>query len=94
MVVGIFYIIYAGITKTYNVWLYISLALLAIESIVYFGNGKKCPFTDLAKKCGDQKGYVGDIFLPKRVADNTFYLFGTLLLVGIIILALNYFGLR
>jgi hypothetical protein len=72
MVVGILYILYAGTTETYNIWLYFSLALLLIESVVYFGNGQKCPFTDLAKKCGDQKGYVGDVFLPRKVADNTF----------------------
>jgi hypothetical protein len=94
MVVGIFYILYAGITKTYNIWLYISLGLLAVESVVYLGNGQKCPFTDLAKKYGDEKGYVGDVFLPKKVADNTFYFFGTLLLIGIVVLILNYFGLR
>jgi hypothetical protein len=94
MVVGIFYILYSGITKTYNIWLYVSLLLLAVETIVYFGNGQKCPFTDLAKACGDSKGYVGDVFLPKRVADNTFYFFGTLLLIGIVVLILNYFGLR
>lgn len=91
MVAGIFYILYAGITKTYDTWLYLSLTLLAIEGIVYFGNGQKCPFTDLAQKYGDKKGYVGDIFMPKKVADNTFKFFGTLLAVAIIILIINYF---
>lgn len=94
MVVGIFYILYAGITKTYDIWLYISLGLLVVETVVYYGNGQKCPFTDLAKKYGDEKGYVGDIFLPKKVADNTFYVFGGLFLLGIIILVLNYLNIR
>lgn len=94
MVLGILYIVYAGITKTYNIWLYISLGLLFIESVIYFGNGQRCPFTDLAKKYGAKKGYVGDVFLPKKVADNTFYFFGTLLLIGVMILIFNYFGLR
>lgn len=94
MVAGIFIILYSGITKTYNIWLYISLALLTIEGIVYFGNGQVCPFTDLAKNYGAEKGYVGDVFLPKKVADNTFYFFGLILLVGLVILILNYFKLR
>lgn len=94
MVLGIFNILYAGITKIYDKWLYISLGLLVVETVVYYGNGQKCPFTDLAKKYGDEKGYVGDVFLPKKVADNTFYVFGGLFVLGIIILMLNYFGLR
>ena len=91
MVAAIFTILYEGITKTYDVWLYISLGLLTLEGIVYFGNGKVCPFTDLAKKYGDQKGYVGDLFMPKKVADNTFNVFGLLFVFGIIILIFNFF---
>lgn len=94
MVAAIFYILYAGITKTYNSWLYVSLSLLVIETIVYFGNGKVCPFTNLAQKYGDKKGYVGDIFMPKSIADKTFNIFGTLFLVGILLLMINLLGLR
>lgn len=94
MVVGIFAILYAAITKSYSFWLYISLALLTIEGIVYFGNGRVCPFTDLAKKYGDPKGYVGDVFMPKNIADNTFKIFGTILAIGLVILILNLLGLR
>lgn len=91
MVAGIFYILYAGITKTYNIWLYLSLGLLAAESLVYGGNGMRCPFTDMAKKCGDEKGYVGDTFLPERFTRYTFNFFGILLAAGVIILILDYF---
>jgi len=94
MVIGIFYILFAAITKTYDIWLYVSLALLILESIIYFANGRTCPFTNLAKKYGDEKGYVGDLFMPKSVADNTFYLFGTLFVLGLVILLLNFFALR
>jgi hypothetical protein len=90
MVVAIFYILYAGITKAYGLWLNISLGLLILESVVYLGNGRKCPFTDLAVKHGDKKGYVGDIFMPKKVADNTFYFFGGLFVLGLLILLFNY----
>jgi len=93
MVIAIFIILYSGITETYNLWLYISLLLLLGESAVYLANGKTCPFTNLAKKYGDDKGYVGDIFMPKKIADNTFYVFGALFLLGIVILLLNVLGL-
>lgn len=94
MVLGIFYILYAGITQTYDKWLYVSLALFAIEAAVYLGNKRVCPLTEMAKKYGDPTGYVGDIFIPKKVADNTFYIFGTLFLAGIAVLLINLLGLR
>jgi hypothetical protein len=94
MVMGIIYNLYAGITKTYNTLLYISFGLLILESIVFFAFGMKCPLTDLAKKYGDQKGYVGDIFLPKKIADNTFYTFGGLFVLGIVVIILNLLGIR
>jgi hypothetical protein len=94
MVAGIFEILYSSITKSYNIWLYISLVLLALEVIVYFGNGKVCPFTDLAKKYGDPKGYVGDVFMPKRIADNTFNVFGFILATGLVVWIANLLGLR
>jgi hypothetical protein len=62
--------------------------------VVYFGNGRVCPFTDLAKKYGDPRGYVGDIFIPKSIADKTFYIFGALFLLGILLVMLNLLGLR
>lgn len=94
MVASIFYVLYSGITKTYNIWLYISLALLVGEAVVYLENGRVCPFTNMAKEYGDEKGYVGDLFMPKSVADNTFYVFGALFLVGLLILTVNILGLR
>ncbi|HCG98770.1 MAG TPA: hypothetical protein DE036_02915 [Actinobacteria bacterium] len=90
MVAAIFYILYAGISETYDNLLYFSLGLLAIEGIVFFGNRMRCPLTDLAKKYGDPKGYVGDTFLPERFTKYTFRLFGTILAIGLIILLINY----
>jgi hypothetical protein len=94
MVFGIFCIIYSGMYKIYNTLFYISLGLLLIESIVFVGNGMHCPLTALAKKYGDPKGYVGDTFFPEKFTKYTFKFFGTLLVLGIIILILNFLGLR
>lgn len=90
MVISIFYIVYAGITKIYNIWLYIALALISIESIVYIGNRMTCPLTTLAKKYGDPtKGYVGDTFFPESFTDLTFKIFGSILFLGLLILVIN-----
>ncbi len=72
MVAAIFYVLYAGIAKTYNVLLYVSLGLLAVESVVFVGNGMRCPLTKMAQDCGTDGGYVGDTFLPEKFTRYTF----------------------
>lgn len=89
MVVAIFYILYAAIVGAFGVLLYISLGLLALEGIVFFGNGMKCPLTALAKRYGDPKGYVGDTLFPERCTKYTFRVFGTILLIGLLLLLLK-----
>ena len=90
MVASIFYILYAGITKTYDTLFYISLGLITIEGAVYLGNKMVCPLTTLAKKYGDPtKGYVGDTFFPESFTNFTFQIFGSILLLGILILLYN-----
>lgn len=90
MVSAIIYIIYAGITRTYNDFLYISLGLIAIEGVVLFINGMECPLTNLAKKHGDPKGYVGDSFLPEEFTQKyTFKVFGFLFAIGVLLLVFN-----
>lgn len=89
MVAATFYIMYAAITKKYNYLLYVSLGLLTIEGIVFFGSGMKCPLTALAKQYGDPKGYVGDTLFPEKFTKYTFRVFGSILLVGLLILLID-----
>ncbi len=89
MVAAIFYILYCGITGTTNVLLAVSIGLVALEGVVFFGNGRKCPLTVLAQRYGDPKGYVGDIFLPGWLARRTFMIFTSLSVVGLLLVALR-----
>ncbi len=94
MVWAVFYLLYAAITQTYSDWFYTALGLLVIESLVFALSGMKCPLTSLAKKYGDSKGYVGDLFIPERFAKYTFRVFGTIFLVSIVLLLLNVLNFR
>ncbi len=89
MVISVFYVLYAAIIRSFGVWLYVALTLLAIESIVFLGNGMRCPLTNLAKRYGDPKGYVGDTFLPEKFTKYTFRVFGGLFVIGLIALAMD-----
>jgi|WetSurMetagenome_2_1015567.scaffolds.fasta_scaffold872130_1 hypothetical protein len=89
MVAAIFFILYCGITGTRNLMLAISIGLICLEGAVFFGNGRMCPLTNLAKKYGDPKGYVGDLFCPEWLSRRTFSVFTTLFLIGLVLVAIR-----
>jgi hypothetical protein len=94
MVVAVFYILYAGMSKNHGSLLDVSLGLLAIEGAVLSASGMRCPLTALARRYGSQGGYVGDSLIPERYSRHTFRVFGTILFTGLFLLALNHLGLR
>ncbi len=48
----------------------IAAAVVAGESLVFAGNGFRCPLTEVAERYGAEKGSVTDIYLPKWFAHN------------------------
>lgn len=92
MVAAIGVIWYAALTGYHGLWLGIALVLLAVESAVFLGNGMRCPLTSLARRFGAEKGYAFDTFLPESFTRHTFRLFGGLMVVGLIALALRALG--
>lgn len=48
----------------------IAAAVVAGESLVFAGNGFRCPLTELAKRYGAESGSVTDIYLPDWFAHN------------------------
>ena len=89
MVAAVFYTFFCAVTATRNYLLLFCIILVALEGIVFFVNGRECPFTSLAKKYGDEKGYVGDMFVSRRIAESTFKVFGVVFFLSVIILFLG-----
>jgi hypothetical protein len=85
-------LVYAGFTGSSGTWLWVAMALLGIETVVFAGNGMKCPLTALAVSYGAEKGYAFDTFLPERATRHTFRFFGSLMLIGVVLLALRWLG--
>lgn len=92
MVAAIFVLLYAGATGYVGSWLWVALGLLAVETVVFVGNGLKCPLTALAVSYGAETGYAFDTFLPERVTRYTFRFFGSLMVFGLVLLALRWAG--
>lgn len=88
-----FLLVYAGVTGRDGVWLWIALGLLIIETVVFVGNGFACPLSAVARRYGATTGYAFDTFLPERVTRHTFNFFGTLMVVGLVLLALRWTNL-
>lgn len=94
MVVATFYIFYAGLMRIHGVLLYVSLGLLLIETLALLSNGMKCPLTIMAQRYGDPKGYAWDVLLSDKSAKYSFRLYGLVLFMGVVLLSLDYLGLR
>jgi len=92
MVAAIGILLYAGITGHTGLWLWTAIGLLAVESIVFFGNRMRCPLTALAVRYGADKGHAFDTLLPERVTRYTFRFFGTLTILGLVLMLLRWAG--
>jgi hypothetical protein len=92
MAVSTFVLVYAGVSGAQGAWLWIALSLLAVEVVVFVGNGMRCPLTALAVRYGAEKGYAFDTFLPERATRYTFNFFGTVMVVGLGLLVLRWVG--
>jgi hypothetical protein len=81
---------YAALAGVRGEWLWISLGLLTVESVVFLGNGLKCPLTAVAVRYGAGKGPLFDTFLPEPITRHTFKVFGPLILLGVILLSVRW----
>lgn len=86
----LFYILYTAIARTYNWLLLAAIGIILVEGIILIFNGWQCPLTNLARKYGDKKGTVTDIFLPAWLAPHTFKIFGALYGVGVILVVVGF----
>ncbi len=85
------YILYAGVTKTFNWVLLMAIVAIFIEGIVLILNKWRCPLTSLAEKYGADKGSVTDMFLPGVIARNVFKIAIVLFPVELVLLGIRYF---
>ncbi|MFZ5390830.1 MAG: hypothetical protein ACOZAJ_00960 [Patescibacteria group bacterium] len=83
------YILYAGLTKTFDIWLWLSIGLLVMESIVLLVNRWTCPLTPLAMKYTADRQDNFDIYLPLFIAKYNKIIFGTIFAVGLLLVIFN-----
>ncbi len=67
---SVVYVLYTGFAGRTGKRAAIAGAIVAGESLVFAGNGFRCPLTGLAERYGAQSGSVTDIYLPRWFAHN------------------------
>src|SRR4030067_2498118 len=72
MLACLIYILYAGLTATFNIFLLVAIVTILIEGVAISLNKWQCPLTTLAERHGAEKGSVADIFMPGIIARNLF----------------------
>jgi hypothetical protein len=93
MSASVFVMLYAGMSGASGTWLWPALALVAIESVVFVGNGLRCPFTELARRYAGEGRSVSDTFFPERMTRCTFAVFGPIILIGFALLVARWAGM-
>jgi hypothetical protein len=65
---AIAYLLYSGVRRRSGRGAAIAGGVVAAETLVFVGNGFRCPLTDLAESMGSAHGSVTDLYLPRRLA--------------------------
>jgi hypothetical protein len=64
------YVLYAGFARRSDRRAGIAAGVVAAESLIFAGNGFRCPLTQVAERLGAERGSVTDIYLPRWFARN------------------------
>jgi hypothetical protein len=63
-------VLYAGFARRSDRRAGIAAGVVAAESLIFAGNGFRCPLTQVAERLGAERGSVTDIYLPRWFARN------------------------
>ncbi len=64
------YVLYSGFARRSDRRAGIAAAVVAAETVIFAGNGFRCPLTQVAERLGAEHGSVTDIYLPGWFARN------------------------
>lgn len=90
MATAVFVVLYAGLTGAGGTWLWIALGLVAVEVVVFVGGGMKCPLTAVVAQFSAGRAGVSDTFFPERLTRHTLTVFGPLIVIGLVLLAIRW----
>lgn len=87
--VVIFYLLYAVIADRIDEWVWICLALIALEGLVLLIFKNVCPVTIVAQRYSDSTKANFDIYLPEWLARYNKQIYTSIVVVAVVILILR-----
>lgn len=89
MASAVFYVFYAGITKTFGLMLWLSIGLVMLETVVLLINKWRCSLTPIAMKYTSDRQENFDIYLPEWLAKHNKMIFSIIFTSGLILVVRN-----
>lgn len=89
MATGVFYILFSGVTGMITQLTFAAIGLLVLETFVLLLNNWSCPLTLVAKNVKADWQDGDDIILPKWLAIHNKAIFGTLFVVGVVLVIIR-----
>lgn len=84
-------LLFAGVTGARGMWLWISLALLSVEGLVFALNGMRCPLTTMAHRYGARHDSTFGTFAFDDLARRAFPLLVLATAIGTLLLVMRWF---
>jgi hypothetical protein len=91
MVGIIVFILWSGITSHISIYTWFAIAAVLIETLVLAMFKGSCPLTLIARKYSDSTKENFDIYLPNWLAKYKKQIFGTLYIIGLVLVLFHYF---
>lgn len=89
MTMATFYIGYSVVRMRFDVWFYISMALIVGEILVIVVNSWTCPLTNVARRYSSENAPNFDIYLPEVIAKFNKEIFSAILVLILFIYIYN-----
>lgn len=88
----IFYLLYAVLVNKIDIWAWICLGFIGIETLILLVFKRVCPVTLLAKRYSDSERANFDIYLPHWLAKHNKLIYSVIVLIAIVILFYRLFS--
>lgn len=89
---SVFGLLYAGVSGARGPWLGWALGLISVEIVVFVGAGMRCPMTAMVTRPSKPGSATSDTFFSERITRHTLRVFGPLIILAFILLALRGLG--
>ena len=89
MASAIGYTLYVGITGQRHGILWVAFVLILLEIAALLLNRWRCPLSDLAVRYTEERQHNFDIYLPEWLAKHNKTIFGTILIVALLLIILR-----